>query len=379
VLESISGIAPADWNRLAGDDPFLRHEFLCALHDTGCAATASGWSPQFVTLWQRGELQGALPLYLKTHSYGEYVFDWAWADAYQRHGLRYYPKLLSAIPFTPVSGRRLLAASAEQRALLLRAALEIARELGLSSLHVLFPTTDECDEMRAHGMLLRHGVQFHWENPGYAGFEDFLAGLSHAKRKNIRQERRKVAERGISFAWLSGGEARESDWAFFVRCYRDTYRQHHSSPYLNLEFFTRIARTMPDNLVLIVASRAGKPVAASFNVRNAHALYGRYWGSIEYHPVLHFEACYYQTIEYCIAHGLKRFEGGAQGAHKIARGLLPVATHSLHWLAHPEFSAAIEQYLARERRDMHLHIDELNEHSPFRRDADAQPGDDRPG
>ena len=366
VVASLSGIDPGDWNRLAGDDPFLRHEFLAALHDTGCAAAATGWMPQYLILKEHGELAGAMPLYLKTHSYGEYVFDWAWADAYYRHGLNYYPKLLSAIPFTPATGRRVLAGDSRQCKRLIAAALELARELEVSSLHCLFPTQEQAEHMAEHGMMLRRSVQFHWANQGYTGFEDFLGGMNHDKRKKIRQERRKVREAGVSFRWLEGAAISADDWKFFTRCYRRTYREHRSTPYLNLEFFQRIGRTMQENLLLVMAQRDGHPVAASFNVHNGRRLCGRYWGALEYHPALHFETCYYQVIEYCIARGIAAFEGGARGEHKLARVLLPVETVSAHWLAHREFTKAIDQFLKRETRGVAHYVDELNERSPFK-------------
>lgn len=366
VAASLSGIDPGEWNRLAGDDPFLRHEFLSALHDAGCAANATGWSPQYLLLREHGKLAGGMPLYLKAHSYGEYVFDWAWADAYDRHGLNYYPKLLSAIPFTPVTGRRVLTDDPKQHQRLIAAALQLARELGVSSLHCLFPTRGEAEHMAGRGMMLRHGVQFHWTNQGYASFDHFLGGMSHDKRKKIRQERRKVREAGLSFRWVEGTEIGATDWAFFTRCYRQTYREHHSSPYLNLDFFQRIGRTMPENLLLVIAQRENRPIAASFNVHNGKRLFGRHWGALEYHPALHFEICYYQVIEYCIARGIAVFEGGARGEHKMARGLLPVKTLSAHWLAHPEFAAAVEQFLSREARGMTHYVDELNERNPFK-------------
>ena len=366
VVTSLEGIAPADWNRLAGEDPFLRHEFLSALHDTGCASAASGWAPHFLVLRRRGALAGAMPLYLKDHSYGEYVFDWAWADAYHRHGLDYYPKLVCAVPFTPVSGARVLAPSARDRAQLVAAALELARSSGVSSLHCLFPTADEAQEMAERGMMLRHAVQFHWLNREYGSFEDFLGGMSHDKRKKIRQERRKVREAGIEFRSLEGKDIGAAEWSFFNRFYRRTYREHHSTPYLNLDFFLRIGETMPENIVLVVAYRGGKPLAASLNLRNATRLFGRYWGTLEYHPGLHFETCYYQGIEYCIARGLAVFEGGSRGEHKLARGLPPAATRSAHWLAHPKFSAAVETFLAREAGTLAHYIDELNERQPYK-------------
>lgn len=370
VVDTLSAVTAADWNRLAGDDPFLRHEFLSALHDSGCAATASGWTPQYLLLREDGALTGAMPLYLKTHSYGEYVFDWAWADAYHRHGLDYYPKLLSAIPFTPVGGQRVLAQTDGQRDQLIAAALQLARQLHVSSLHCLFPPSAQAARMQAQGMMLRHGVQFHWTNRGYGSFDEFLSQMNHAKRKKIRQERRKVREAGIDFEWLEGKAIGDAHWSFFARCYRQTYREHRSTPYLNLDFFRRIGATLPEHTLLIVARHNGRPVAASFNIRGRRSLFGRHWGALEFHPALHFEACYYQGIEYCIARGLRTFEGGAQGEHKIARGLLPVETCSAHWLAHPEFASAVEEFLARETRGMAHYVDELNDRSPFKTDAE---------
>lgn len=373
VVAALAGVPAEQWNLLAGDDPFLSHEFLSALHETGCASSATGWTPHYLLLKSNGIVVGAMPLYLKHHSYGEYVFDWAWADAYYRHGIAYYPKLLAAVPFTPVTGSRLLAADPAVREQLIAAALDLVRRLGVSSLHCLFPTRDEALQMRARGMLLRSGVQFHWLNRGYATFEDFLGVLNHTKRKKIKQERRKVADAGVTFLWLEGGEITERDWAFFNRCYRQTYREHRSTPYLNLEFFHRIGYTMPHNLVLVVAQRDGTSIAASLNLRNRTRLYGRYWGALEALPALHFETCYYQVIEYCIARGITVFEGGAQGKHKIARGLMPVETCSAHWLAHPEFASAIEQFLASEARGVEHYMDELNERSPFKRAPGTTP------
>ncbi|HEX6004332.1 MAG TPA: GNAT family N-acetyltransferase [Burkholderiales bacterium] len=366
VVPSLSGIEAAAWNRLAGDNPFLRHEFLSALHETGCAAPDTGWTPQYLIERRGAQLVAAMPLYVKDHSYGEYVFDWAWADAYYRHGLDYYPKLICAVPFTPVTGTRLLATDAREQARLIEGALALARELRVSSLHCLFPTPDEAQAMSARGLQLRRSVQFHWLNHDYTSFEDFLAGMSHDKRKKIRQERRRVREAGIEFRWLDGTDITREDWAFFNRCYRHTYREHHSTPYLNLEFFQRIGRTMPENFALIVAERGGHRIAASLNVRNAERLYGRYWGALEYHSGLHFETCYYQGIEYCIARGLRVFEGGSRGEHKLARGLMPTETLSTHWLAHREFSAAIAAFLTREGANVAHYVDELNERRPFK-------------
>jgi predicted N-acyltransferase len=366
VAESLARVPVDEWNRLAGGDPFLSHAFLSALHETGCASGATGWHPQYLLLKSGATLAGAVPLYLKEHSYGEYVFDWAWADAYHRHGIAYYPKLLCAIPFTPVTGARLLAATETDRDLLIRAALELAREHRVSSLHCLFPTAVEARRLCAHGMMPRTTVQFHWTNRGYASFDAFLAGFSHDKRKKVKQERRKSADAGIRFKWLEGDEIRERDWAFFHRCYRQTYREHRSAPYLNLEFFCRIGVALPRHLVLIVAERDDVPIAAALNVRSGARLCGRHWGALQHHPALHFETCYYQGIEYCIARGIEAFEGGSRGEHKLARGLLPVEVVSAHWLAHPEFAAAVDQFLAREARGMKQYVDELADHSPFR-------------
>jgi len=381
VLDDLSDVDASEWNLLAGGHPLLSHEFFHLLHQTGCASADSGWRPQFLTLWDGAgrngandaappRLRAAMPLYLKSHSYGEYVFDWSWAEAYQRHGLVYYPKLLAAIPFSPVSGPRLLATSDADRAALVRAALARARDV--SSLHVLFPQAQEAGLMQAAGMMLRKSVQFHWSNPGYASFDEFLAQMSHDKRKKIKQERRKVSEADVRFRRLCGDEIKESDWVLFARCYNRTYRAHRSTPYLNLEFFQRLGASMPQHVLLIVAERAGKPIASALNFFTPHTLYGRYWGALEYLPSLHFETCYYQALEFCIEHKIKVFEGGAQGAHKLARGFLPVTTLSAHWLAHPEFSDAVERFLEREHQGIESYVDELNEHSPFKSPAAEQ-------
>ena len=364
VVESLHGIDPAEWNQLAGTNPFVRHEFLSALIDTGCASARTGWAPRFLLLRRAGALAGAMPLFLKSHSYGEYVFDWAWPDAYARHGLDYSPKLLSAVPFTPVTGPRLLAQSEREREALLAAALELAKDA--SSLHVLFPTEGEARLMQRQGMLLRRAVQFHWRNEGYTDFEAFLARLTHARRKNIRQERRRVRDAGVALRWLRGDAIERSHWELFHRGYRGTYAAHGSSPYLNLEFFLRLGATQPEHTLMILAERDGAPVAAALCLVDAGAIYGRYWGALEHVPLLHFECCYYQPIEYAIAHGLKFFEGGAQGEHKLFRGLMPVETVSAHWLAHPAFARAIEDYLERETSGIGRYVNELVEHSPFR-------------
>ena len=361
VVESLGGVDPQEWNALAGGQPFVRHEFLSALIDTGCAAAQSGWLPQFLLRHRAGALAGAMPLFAKSHSYGEYVFDWAWADAHERHGVEYYPKLLCAVPFTPVRGQRILG---EDKQVLIEAALQLAR--GTSSLHVLFPREDEAGLLAARGLMLRRTVQFHWTNEGYADFDAFLAALSHGKRKNIRQERRRVREAGVTLRWLEGEAIERRHWEYFNRCYRRTYAAHRSSPYLDLEFFLRVGRAMPEHTLLVLAERDGGPVASALFFRDERRLYGRYWGATEHIPLLHFECCYYQAIEYAIARGLEVFEGGAQGEHKIFRGLLPVETLSAHWLAHPQFARAVESFLAREGAGIARYVDELCEHSPFK-------------
>jgi len=371
IVETLRDVDEAEWDALLGPDaatqarhPFVKHAFLNALIETGCASARTGWQPQFLLLRRGGALAAAMPLFAKSHSYGEYVFDWAWADAYARHGIEYYPKLLCAVPFTPVSGPRLLGHDDGARHAVLAAALELARQA--SSLHILFPTEGEGALMQEQGMMLRRTVQFHWENPGDQDFEAFLARMSHRRRKNIRQERRRVREAGVSFRWLQGAQIERAHWEFFHRCYRTTYAAHGSRPYLTLPFFLQFGSTLGKHAVMVLAERPGSAVAASLLVRGGDALFGRYWGAIEHIPLLHFECCYYQAIEYAIAHGLRSFEGGAQGEHKLFRGLLPVETLSAHWLAHPSFAQAIEDYLARERRGIARYVNELAEHSPFK-------------
>ncbi|AJY20194.1 GNAT family N-acetyltransferase [Burkholderia multivorans] len=378
ILSSPAEVAADEWNTLLARDaqptPFLRHEFLDALHVARCAVDETGWSPHFVTLTdaRTGRLAAAAPVYAKQHSYGEYVFDWAWADAYQRNGLSYYPKLLCAVPFTPVQGTRLLAVDDDARRRLAATLLAFAEQSDASSLHVLFPTGDEARLLESMGMMLREGVQFHWVNDGYRHFDDFLGTLEQKKRKNIRAERRKVRDAGVTFRRLTGERITDADWRFFTRCYRQTYREHYSSPYLNLDFFRAIGATMPENLLLVIAEADGQPIASALAVyrRGEHGggtLYGRYWGALEHVPCLHFETAYYQLLEFCIEAELDTFEGGAQGEHKLARGFLPTVTHSAHWLAHPAFADAVAHFLERETEHIHAYVDELREHDPFRR------------
>lgn len=366
ILESLADVDPARWDALAGGNPTLAHAFLDSLHASGCASAATGWAPRYLTLWEGAELAGAVPMYAKAHSYGEYVFDWAWAEAHQRHGLEYYPKLLCAVPFTPATGPRLLARDAPTREELARALLATARASDVSSLHVLFPAAEDAAALRALGLLERTGVQFHWRNRGYASFDEFLGELSRDKRKKIRQERRRVGESGVRLRRVTGGEATGAEIDFFTACYRRTYREHRSTPYLDRAFFGLLARRMPGHVLFVIAEREGRPIAAALDLFGDAALYGRYWGSVEHVPGLHFEACYYQAIEFCIERGIALFEGGAQGEHKHARGFLPEATRSFHWLAHPAFNRAVDEYLAREGAHVSAYLEELDERSPFR-------------
>ena len=370
VLDSLAPIDAQDWDALTDHNPTLSHAFLQSLIDAGCTTAKTGWLPQFLTLWRDIEGQqslcGAVPLYVKSHSYGEYVFDWSWAEAYQRHGLEYYPKLLSAIPFTPCSGGRLLAQTAADRKILLDGLLSLAAQSDVSSLHVLFPDAQDHQLLIAKGMMPRTSIQFHWQNAGYKSFDDFLATMSHDKRKKVKQERRKVVEAGITFKRLVGNDITEADWDFFVECYDHTYRAHFSTPYLNRQFFGLIGERMPGNVLLIVAEREGKRVASALNLFSEDTLYGRYWGGLEFHSGLHFETCYYQALEFCIARGIQVFEGGAQGEHKLARGFLPVKCHSAHWLKQPQFAEAVEDFLRRESGGMEEYVNEMGESSPFK-------------
>ena len=365
----------AAWNALleaqAAPTPFMRHEYLLALHASGSAVPGTGWVNQLLCLQRGDELLAGCALYLKSHSYGEYVFDWAWADAYQRHGLRYYPKLLGAVPFTPVPGSRLLARDAASRQWLLQALRRLCEDGELSSAHLLF--IDEADRQAAAdaGWIPRQTVQFHWLNRrplGYAGFDEFLASLQRDKRKKIAQERRRVAEAGILFTVHEGAQIDEALWDFFHHCYTLTYAAHHSTPYLTRDFFARMQRTMARHWVMFVALRDGRRVACSLVAVDPDRgqAYGRYWGSTEYVPCLHFEACYYQPLAWCIARGYTRFEGGAQGEHKMARGLLPAATASAHLVADPRFAEAIALAVQEEQHALSRYVDELHEHTPFR-------------
>jgi uncharacterized protein len=393
VLDSALQFDAEQWNALlASQDqtsPFMRHEYLAAMEQSKSAITSTGWTARFVSLWRGSRLAAACPVYIKRHSYGEYVFDWAWANAYEQHGLRYYPKAVAAVPFTPVPGSRLLAEDAKARQALVSAVLAWCREQKLSSFHLLFASDDDIAACESAGLMLRHTVQFHWTNdtapPGsdaasnatrrWLSFDAFLASLAQEKRKKIRQERRKVTDAGVIFRNSSGRDIAAADWDFFYRCYERTYYEHGNSPYLTRDFFKRMAREMPQNWLLFTAERDGQPIASSLIALSVppHAdstaervAYGRYWGAIERVDCLHFEACYYQPLQWCIEHGYNRFEGGAQGEHKMARALMPVKTTSAHWLAHPAFADAIERFLEREGEGVGNYLEHLERRSPFR-------------
>ena len=373
IVSSLAEVGQAEWDGLVAmqdkPNPFLSYAFLHAMHESGSASAESGWQPQFLTLYDGAALVAAMPLYVKTHSYGEYVFDWAWADAYHRNGVEYYPKLLSAIPFTPVTGPRLLARDGAARAALIEVLVGTQQASEVSSTHILYPPEEQVQQLADAGFMLRSGVQFHWLNAGYKDFDEFLATLEKKKRKNIRAERRKVQEAGVTMRRVRGFDALDADWRLFNRCYQHTYKAHRSTPYLNLDFFQRIGRDMPDNILLVIAEREGKPIAASLVIHSADTLFGRYWGELEHVPCLHFETAYYQPLEFCIEQKIAVFEGGAQGEHKMARGFLPTKTWSAHWLAHPAFSDAIERFLEREKGGIDEYIDELNDRNPFKEPA----------
>ncbi len=376
VVDDLAAIGEARWNALVAasgsGNPFVRYEFLHALHSSGCAAPRSGWEMQYLTLWRDDQLAGAVPLYRKHHSYGEYVFDWAWASAYQQHGIDYYPKWLAAIPFTPVPGARLIVRDSHQQTLLAHALVSHARESDMSSLHVLFAPPGEIEHLADAGMLTRRAVQFHWFNRDYSSFDDYLVSLAQPKRKKIRAEKRKVLTEGVVLERKVGRDISDSDWDLFMRCYATTYAAHYSTPYLNRRFFLQIARSMPETLLMVVARRDGRPIATALALFDHERLYGRYWGAIEFVPCLHFETSYYQMIEFAIERKLKVFEGGAQGEHKLARGFEPVTTYSSHWLAHPAFADAVERYLQRETGGIEAYVDELNERSALRASSSVE-------
>lgn len=370
LANSIKVANPADWNSLTGSMPLLSHAFLEALEESNSIGNGTGWQPCPLLVFDDSQLVGAIPLYAKSHSYGEYVFDWAWAEAYQRNGLNYYPKLVSAIPFSPITSARLLVAPVENSSdiqlLLINALSEVMDKNQFSSTHVLFPNHDSARIFESLGWLQRHGVQFKWQNEDFQSFEDFISQLTQPKRKKIRQERKKVISLGVTCYKLKGDEISETQWDFFYECYVNTYLEHRSSPYLTRKFFKLIALNMPDQILLVMAYKDDKPIASALNFYDQNTLYGRYWGCLEYIPNLHFELCYYQAQEFCISERIKYFEGGAQGEHKLARGFKPKNTCSFHKIAHPQFAKAIEDFVLRESEGIAQYTNELEERTPFK-------------
>ena len=370
---SISEI-PADvWNALAQDaGPFMRHEFLLTLEQSGCASAETGWRPHHLSASQSGAIIAVMPLYLKNHSRGEYVFDWSWADAYRQYGMRYYPKLVTSVPFTPSTGPRLLLADGvDVQALtcqVVQAVIEEGGRTGASSWHLLFPREEESGRFTEAGLHSRIACQYQWHNRGYSSFEDFLATFNSRKRKNLRKERQAVHDAGVTFQRFDSHNITDEMWQHFYLFYQNTYHVRGQEGYLSLNFFQALAQRMPDNLLLVVALHQNQPIAAALSLRDENTLYGRYWGSREDYQFLHFETCYYQGIEYAIEHGLQRFDSGAQGEHKIQRGFEPVFTYSNHWIADAAFDQAIAEFLTREAEYVREHQGAAAEYLPFRRD-----------
>jgi predicted N-acyltransferase len=376
VIADVASIPAADWDRIANPpgmpfDPFVSHAFLRALEDAGTVRRETGWLPHHLCLEDDGRLVGVMPLYVKGHSKGEYIFDYGWADAYERAGGQYYPKLQGAVPFTPVPGRRLLVEpgpeAADRERMLLAGAIEIAKRNGFSSLHLTFLTEPEWTRAGAAGLLQRTDKQFHWANAGYASFDAFLETLSSRKRKNIRKERAQAVASGLVIEHITGSAIAEHHWDAFFEFYMDTGSRKWGRPYLNREFFSRLGATMPERCLLVMARRGDSYVAGALNLIGGDCLYGRYWGTTEPAPFLHFEICYYQAIDYAIRHGLARVEAGAQGEHKLARGYMPTPTYSVHWIADAGFRKAVARYLDDERRYMDQEREALSAYGPYKR------------
>jgi predicted N-acyltransferase len=370
VHDSIAAIPAGAWDALVGADyPFLTHAFLDLAERTGSVSPDAGWSPRHLVLRDGETIRAAMPLYEKTHSWGEFVFDWAWARAYEQAGFDYYPKLVSAVPFTPAPSTRLLRADAaddEAATLLIEAATELAEESGCSSFHILFPDDSEMPALEQAGLLIRKDCQFHWHNRDYDTFDDFLATFTSAKRKKARRDRRRVTEQGIRFRRLRGNEIDPESWSQVYSLIARTFMLRGSLPYFNQAFFEGLSERLPENVLVIVAEHEGRVIAAAVFYESDTTLYGRYWGSDGHYDALHFETCYYQGIDYCIETGKQCFEPGTQGEHKVARGFVPVTTWSAHWLAHPEFASAIERYLDEEGRHVKRYMDTIDTRTPYK-------------
>lgn len=376
TLTRMEDVDARAWNRLLGNGyPFLRHEFLNSLEQHGAVGGDSGWTTCHLLAWQASELVGAMPLYLKYHSWGEFVFDWSWAEAYQRAGEAYYPKLVAAAPYSPCTGPRLLVPESPQHdmicAALIEASKDSAREQRASSVHCLFLTEREVSLFDSHGFHRRLGCQYHWNNRDYRDFDDYLGHFTAEKRKKIKRERRRVQEAGVEMMVLHGSELGPKEWRAFYGFYRNTFLEKSGFVPLSMGFFEALAAHLPDQIMMVLARRHSDYVAAALSLFDEHTLYGRYWGANEHFHSLHFEACYYTGIEYCIRRGLSRFEPGAQGEHKISRGFIPTSTYSTHWLANPQFEEAIARYLGEECRHMRYHMTELSTHLPFKADDDV--------
>ncbi len=375
IIDSLDNVSAEEWNRLGGDrEPFLSYEFLSALERNHCLGQRFGWYSRHLTVRsQSGVLVGAMPMYIKTNSYGEFVFDWSWESAYTRSGLEYYPKLVSSIPYTPITGPRLLIAdepdSASIRDLMIEHAIKFAENQHISGVHWLFTNATDNAALQSHGLMRRLGCQYHWHNNDYADFEEFLESLTSSKRKKVRRERARVREQGVELRVIHGNEAGEEIWKQVHHFYQSTFDKKMGIPTLTKAFFSEIGRSMGEKLVLVMAEYDERIVACAINFRSENILYGRFWGCDAMFHSLHFEACYYQGIEYCIRHKQKFFEPGAQGEHKISRGFLPTQTWSYHWIAQEEFSKAIADFCQREERMMRQQCDSLMQHSPYREDA----------
>ncbi len=366
IVGSIQEVDARQWDALVGNMPLLKHAFLAALETSGSVGDETGWRPCIIVIQRQHELIGAMPLYIKSHSYGEYVFDWAWADAYEQQGLAYYPKLLVAIPFSPITSTRLLADNDETKLLLIEALESVMQQHQLSGAHVLFPDDADASVLQRAGWMKRTGVQFRWQNAGYQSFEAFLQTLSHNKRKKIHQERKKVTQAGVRCQLIKGTLATEADWDFFYQCYCITYQEHRSTPYLARTFFDEVSKSMPQHILLIMAEVDGERIASTLSFYNEDTLYGRYWGATQFVSGLHFELCYYQAQQFCIAENIQYFEGGAQGEHKLARGFKPRPTCSFHKIANPDFERAIKDFLDRESKGIAVYTSELEERAPFK-------------